>query len=211
MNAGSSELKLRRILDWLEDRLSKDEASAIEIAVADGDEELRRSVAWLRAFLIAGEHIPLRSISPTVMGQLKQLFTNRGLQRDMALDLVRYDAILAADSAVGTHHSGARAGVSSSEQDSTRQLVYEADPADVVLNVAKHLNEIGIHGQVFPNIAIAPSELTVQLLRREANAGIASPNAQGNFSFINIQPDTYQIIVSADQFEIEIAPIALQL
>ena len=52
----SEDLKLARLVDWVEGRLSEEEARAVERQVSEADRATREEVAWLRAFARISEN-----------------------------------------------------------------------------------------------------------------------------------------------------------
>jgi hypothetical protein len=92
-----------------------------------------------------------------------------------------------------------------------RQLIYTVATADIVLNtqVGTDRNTFDLIGQVLPTDESDPATFTVQLLQQERESALAYTNEGGKFTFADLQPGVYTIILRGDQAEITIADIEL--
>ena len=213
MGAGTS-LSLGRMLDWLDGQLSTADAAevaaAVESAVQSGDEETKRTLAWLQAFLSTSQLTPLQTPSAVIRSNLRRMFEEGLSNTEHKFAVTRHIALLANDQAHPLQRVGMRSAVRVDLAD-PQQIIFTTALADVAVNLSKNQQDISLQGQVFPNAAISSADLTVQLLNQQGSVEITSTTPQGYFIFANLLPDIYQVIVSADQFEIETGPIMIQL
>ena len=213
MDAGTN-LDLGRLLDWLDGQLSAAEAAAmaaaVDNAVQAGDEDLKHTLAWVRAFLSTSQLIPLQSPSADTLNNLRRMFEEGLSNANRKIAVTRHIAVLVNDQHQHLQRAGMRSAVQA-DLANNRQIIYTTELADVAVNVIKHNRDVAIQGQIFPNSAISSADLTVQLLSQDGNVGITSTTAQGYFVFANLSPDVYQVVISADQFEIETGPIMISL
>src|SRR5215210_3599643 len=70
----SEDVEFARLLDWVEGRLSEQEARAVEEQVAEADSATRADVAWLRAFARISEDTVIASPPPWVRETLTDRF-----------------------------------------------------------------------------------------------------------------------------------------
>ncbi len=212
----STALNFERLVNWLDGRLSEEEAAAVEKQVATADETARANIAWLRAFAKASDATTLASPPPEVRAELVRRFEAHVRERRQPGFFQRLIASLTLDSGSQLVTAGLR---SVDAQPSQRQLVYSTDIADVALNVQARLYDkhLDIIGQVFPSgeaatIALASRRnraFSVQLLRDAAEFGLTTTDELGEFAFEAIPPGVYEIVLSAEQAEILIAPVEL--
>ena len=94
-----------------------------------------------------------------------------------------------------------------------RQLVYQADAADVILISRGGSDEalFDLVGQVFPKDESDPASFTVQLTLRgqEVESGLTYTDNVGKFTFTNLTAGAYTIILRGDQVEITVADVDL--
>ena len=94
-----------------------------------------------------------------------------------------------------------------------RQLVYQADAVDIVLNIRSGSDEVvfDLFGQVFPKDEADPASFTVQLTLggQHVEAGLTYTDNVGKFTFTNLTAGAYTIILRGDQVEITVAEIDL--
>lgn len=212
----STALNFERLVDWLDGRLSEEEAAAVEKQVATADETARANIAWLRAFARASKAAPLASPPPEVRAELIRRFEAHARERRQPGLFQRLIASLTLDSGSQLVTAGLR---SVDAQSSQRQLVYSTEIADVALNVQARLYDkhLDITGQVFPRGQAATIALprnrafSIQLLRDAAEFGLTTTDELGEFAFEAIPPGAYEIVLSAEQAEILIAPVEINL
>ena len=212
----STALSFERLVDWIDDRLSEEEAAAIAEQAATADETTQANITWLRAFAKASNAITLAALPPEVRAELIRRFETYTRQQRQPGLFQRLIASLTLDSGSQFATAGLR---SANAQTSQRQLIYSTGMADVALNVQSRLYDkhLDITGQVFPSgeaATIARNSnraFSVQLLHEAAEFGITVADELGEFAFEAIPPGVYEIILSADQAEILIAPVELNL
>jgi hypothetical protein len=200
-------LDVSKLLDWLEGKLSKDEAEAIAAAI-QADESVQMNVNWLRSFLDISKSSTLTEPPPELSQGIMTYFRAFARGRKQSAWLQRLVATLTSDSwqrpsLVGVRHTGLAVA--------PRQLVYQAEAADLVLNIRAGSDKavFDLAGQVFPKDEADPTSFTVQLLRWEIEAGLTYTDNVGKFTFTNLAAGTYTIIVRGDQVEIAIADVEL--
>ena len=195
------------LLEWLENRLSAEQAADVAARVAAGGLNLHRSVAWLRAYLGAAERVHFAS-SPALQDKLVKLFEAQVRQvrqsRPPSL-LRRYVAALTSDSRLQVGMAGLRGR----DGDAPCQLLFSAEVADIVLNLSAKAGKADLRGQVFPNTATPPGNLAVQLLRDSVEVALTTTTGTGIFTFTNVSPGAYEVVAVGDAFEVHTAPIAL--
>ncbi len=206
----STALNFERLVDWVDGRLSEEEAAAVEKQVATADETARANIAWLRAFARASKAAPLASPPPEVHAELIRRFEAHARERRQPGLFQRLIASLTLDSGSQLVTAGLR---SVDAQSSQRQLVYSTEIADVALNVQARLYDkhLDITGQVFPRGQAATVAFSIQLLRDAAEFGLTTTDELGEFAFEAIPPGAYEIVLSAEQAEILIAPVEINL
>ena len=204
---GRDNIDYGRVADWIEGRLSEEEAGAVEQQVARADEETREEVAVLRAFIEASGHTALEKPPPSVRETLAHRFENhaRGLQEPGLFR--RLVATLAPGG--GLQPAGARSAGGGETQG---QLIYTTEAADVVLNLRPRPGdgELDLDGQVFPAGEAEPDSFGVQLLSGADEVDIAATDELGEFAFEAVPPGEYQLIVSGEEVEILISPVELR-
>lgn len=206
----SNQLSFERLLDWLEGRLSEEEAEAMAAQVAQADDMTRAEVDWLRAFVRVADRLVLANPPAETHEALRQRFNAHAQGRQPPALLQRFIAQLSFDSSMQLAASGVRAALGDT---AARQLVYYSEPADIVLHVRAqgHDGHLEVNGQVLPTSDVAPDEFSVQLLRQGAEVDLAFSDDLGEFSFEAIPADRYDMILSTDRFEILITPVNLKM
>ena len=205
----SGTLRFVHLVDWIDGRLSGEEAQAVARQVARSDEATRADVAWLRAFRQVSQDTILATPPRRVRAQLVRRFETYAQDRRPAGLRQRLIATLTFDSylqagLVGVRGSGGGAG---------RQLIYSTDWADVLVNVfaCPPGQRLDVYGQVLPREAVAPDAFSIQLVAETGEVMITSADDLGEFTWEKLVPGVYDMHVSADQVEILIAAIELQL
>ncbi len=196
-----------RLVEWIEGRLSEEEALAVEEQVALADAATLADVAWLRRFVRATEDGVLESPPPEVRGTLIARFKAHAEGRRTPDLLKRVVAALTFDGGLRAAVGARAAGT----QGARRQLVYSADALDVALNFLPRARDknFDLDGQVLPRNDVELGSFSVQLLRGETELGITATDDLGTFAFESIPSGVYEIILSTDQIEVSIAPVEL--
>jgi hypothetical protein len=74
VSANPDRPSLGMLLDWLERRLEPHIAEQVAAQVAEADEHTRRTVEWLRRFMVTARSVPLYEPPPIVRQSLTQYF-----------------------------------------------------------------------------------------------------------------------------------------
>jgi hypothetical protein len=217
-------------VDWIEGRLSEEEAQVVAEQVATADDATRADVAWLRAFARVSQATVLASPPPEVRAQLVRRFEAYAQDRRPPGFLSRLVATLTFDSYRQAGTVGVRGlslpvppqgwerekagGVGGGNAPpSERQLIYITEVTDVVVHVWAHAQSrhVDVHGQVLPSADVTPDVFTVQLLGDTGEVGITTSDDLGEFTFEELVPGVYEMVVSTEQFEVLITPVELHL
>jgi anti-sigma factor RsiW len=199
-----------QLVDWVEGRLSDEEAREVEEQVAVADAATLADVAWVRRFVRATEGRILESPPPEVRSTLIARFKARAGGRRTPGLLKLLVATLTFDGglrpAVGARAAGTQAA--------RRQLVYSAEALDVALNILQRARDknVDLDGQVLPREEdMEPGSFSVQLLQSESELGITATDEVGTFAFECIPSGVYEIILSTERVEVSIAPVNLNV
>lgn len=208
--SSSNKLTFARLLDWIEGRLTEEEASVVAAQIAEADPETQADLDWLQAFSRLSAASVLASPPPEMRDLLVRRFEAYAQDRRQPGFWQRLVAAVTFDSNLQLAMAGLRA---TSAQASVRQLIYATDVADIALNIQprpqdKHLD---VNGQVFPHTDAIFDTFSVQLLRGTTEVGLTSGDELGEFNFEAIPTGVYDLILSTDQIEILIAPIELKM
>jgi hypothetical protein len=207
MSGPEKRIEFSRLVDWVEGRLSEEEARAVEEQVAFADNATLADVAWLHKFARATEDSALESPPAEVRNTLVSRFEAYTEGRRTPGLLKRVAAALAFDGGLRPA-VGVRAA---SVQGVRRQLIYSADGVDVALNFWQRGRDVNLdlEGQVFPRGEVEFESFIVQLLRGETEFAITATDDLGSFTFESIPPGVYTVMISSDQIEISITPVEL--
>ena len=199
------EIGFEGLADWVEGRLSEEEARVVEEQVAGAGEATRPEVEWLRAFARAGENIVFDTPPETVRDELIHRFDAYAEGRSTPGFVQRLVASLSFDSglqpAFGVRSADAR-------EAAQRHLTYTTDAAEIALNIRSHEGRLDLDGQVFP--AADDASFSVQLLSGTEEVGFTATDEVGEFGFESVPPGVYQILMSSDRVEILISPVELR-
>lgn len=204
----SNVLTFAKILDWLEGKLSEEQAQSVVDLLANADDPTRADLEWLRMFLHTSKSTRLASPPAKVREFLLQRFAEYA-KTYRPTGFMRYLAKLTFDS----HHQSALAGLRSASAESLqRQLIYSTEIAEVALNIQwnPQNQRLDLIGQVFPFAGISPTALSVQLLQNSAEVGIAMTNDLGEFNFEGIPRGEYKLIICWDDLEVLIPYVKIQ-
>jgi hypothetical protein len=200
-----------RLADWVEGRLSREEAVAVEKRVAQTDETTLADVAWLRRFVEASNKIILPAPPPKGRKYLMnhfEVYVRSKRQPNLRKCLV---AKLVFDSGLRPVAGVREAGATELE----RQLVYAADVLDVAIDILPHDHEesrLDLEGQVLPKDEDAePGLFSVQLLQGERELGVTVSDDLGEFAFESVPPGVYEMLLSTDKYDIVVAPVQLAM
>jgi hypothetical protein len=207
MSGPKMKIDFSRVADWVEGRLSEEEARAVEEQVVLADSATLADVAWLRKFARATEGTALESPPAEVRSALVARFKARAEGRQTSNLLRRVVATLAIPGGLRPA-AGVRAA---SAQGVRRQLIYTTDDLDVALNFwpRTHDKNLDLEGQVFPRDDIELVPFTVQLLRGDTEVAITVTDDWGSFALESVLPGAYTMTLSADELEVSITPLEL--
>lgn len=202
-------VSFERLVDWVEGRLTEEQARAVERQVAVADEVTRAEVEWLRTFARLSEDVVLDAPPPEVRGELIRRFEVYARDRREPGLLRRLVATLTFDGGLQPAVAGIR---SAGAQEKQRQLVYATDAADVALNIwwRPHDGRLDLVGQVFPTDESRQTCFGVQLLSDAREVGIATTNELGEFSFESVPSGVYEVLLSGEGIEIRIPRVELR-
>jgi hypothetical protein len=193
-----------RLADWIEGRLSEEEARSVEEQVA-ADGAMQADVAWLRAFNQVSRDTVIASPPPEVRDALVGQFQNYAECKRRSGSLMRFVAQLSFDSdrqpTLGLRTTSMPA--------SQRELVYSSEVADIAIGVRLRAYD-GLwdwDGQVFPLDGTDPGTFGARLLDGSSETAATTTNDLGEFSFEAVAPGTYEVLASSDQVEIRLAGI----
>lgn len=202
-----NEIAFATLADWVEGRLTPEEAARVEAWVAAAGPEVQADVAWLRQFAQLSREITLASPPDWVRSRLRRRFQAQKPAAPPAAGwLQRWRAALTFDSQTHPAVAGVRGGPAAAG----RQLVYTTEGGDVALNIQPHAEKqrVDLLGQVFPFADETPL-FSVQLLRDGAEIGLTMADDLGEFTFTDLPPATVALVCSSDQAELIIPPFRL--
>jgi len=198
-----------RLADWLEGRLSADDARAVQEAVAAADSDTLADIAWLRRFFTATESAVMESPPRELVDALVETFEEHTRNRRAPGLVRRVLAGLAFDSnlqpAAGLRAVGG--------QQARRQLIYHADAFDLALNLLARDgdNDLDVDGQVLPREGGEPEVVSVQLLRDGDELALTVTDDLGSFAFRRVAPGGYELVLSAERVEVSVLPVDVSL
>ena len=203
------DVDFERLLDWVEGRLSEEEARKVEEMMTA--ESVRTEAEWLRAFVRVSEETTLEKPPPEVRETLARRFRSyaeKTEEKNQPGFLERILATLTFDSDAQPAMAGFR---SAGGGRSSRQLVYNAEVAEIALNVRGRPNNghVDVYGQVFPDVDEDPGAFSVQLLKGADEVGLTAADELGEFAFEGVEPGTYEMVLSAAQVEFLITPVEI--
>ena len=198
-----------RLADWLEGRLSADEARSVQEAVAAADSDTLDDVAWLRRFFRATEGVIIESPPQELGDALVETFEAYARDRRAPGLFRRVLAGLVFDSnlqpAAGLRAVGG--------QQARRQLIYRADAFDLALNLLARDadNDLDVDGQVLPREGGEPELVSVQLLRDGNELALTVTDDLGSFTFQRVAPGGYELVLSAERVEVSVLSVDVGL
>ncbi len=203
----SEPIPFAKLIDWIEGRLTQDEAQRIARQLETADSETRANVAWLRQFQRRRQGLTLESPPSQVRQALNKQFAAYAQERRPPTFFQRLVASLSYDSRVQTALAGIRSVMGAEDE---RELVFTAALADVTLNIQPHPQDgrVDLVGQVFPN-EDETAVFTIQLLQNDAEIGLIASDDLGEFTFPALVPGAFSLIISSDRAEIVIPQIDL--
>ena len=204
----SENVEFARLLDWVEGRLSEQEARIVEEQVAAAGSETRADVAWLRAFARISDDTVIASPPPGVRETLIERFEAYAEGKQQPGLLERLVATLTFDSNLRPA-LGLRAATAPESQ---RQLVYSTAAADVALHVRPRPQDglFDLNGQIFPADGNDSGTFGVQLLEGSSEVATTATNDLGEFTFEAVSPGVYDVLAGSDRVEIQLPEVELR-
>ncbi len=205
--ADSEDVRFARLLDWVEGRLSEEEARAVERQVALGDSAMREEAAWLRAFARISEDTVIASPPPQVRETLTERFEAYAQGKRRPGLLKRLVATLTFDSGMQPAPGLRTAGTPELQ----RKCTYSTDAADTTISVRPRPRDglVDIQGRIFPVNSTSPGAFGVQLLEGPSEVATTAANDLGRFTFEAVPPGVYEVLASSDRVEIRIPHLEL--
>lgn len=205
--ADQERFTLERMLDWLEGRLTESEATQMAADLENAGPAVQEDLRWVRAFFAVHQEVTLATPPATVRADLMQRFEEQIRNAQTPNLWQQLVAALQFDSNLASDLAGARSMTSAGP----RQLIYGSDYADVVLNVRQRpeADSIDLMGQILPHGDGTSPSFTVQLLEGDREIAITQTDELGEFVVFDAPASTYTLILSSDNVEIQIAPLAL--
>jgi hypothetical protein len=192
------------LMDWLEGKLDPAMASAIARAV-ETDPVLKANADWLREFLNLSAAAQLATPDPVIHQAATERFEAyaRGKRRSDPRQTLR--ALLTSDSWQRLSLAGAR---QVTLQSAPRQLIYSTPLADIALNVQGYDEHLHLYGQVFPT-GDEETKFTVQLTQADRSQALTATDTLGKFNFAALAEGQYNLVLTADSYEIEVGPLEM--
>jgi anti-sigma factor RsiW len=196
-----------RLADWVEGRLSEEEARSVEERVA-ADSTMQADVAWLRAFNRVSKDTVIASPPPEVRDTMEEIFQEYAERKRRPGALKRFVAKLSFDSG----NKAAPGWRVATTPDLQRIIVYSTEAADVTLSVRPrpHDGLLDIHGRIFPVNGVYPGAFDVQLLADSSEVATTATNELREFAFEGVSPGVYEISARSDRVEISILQIEVR-
>jgi hypothetical protein len=205
----SNVLNFGRLLDWIEGRLSAEEAAAVAQAIEQADDATRAELAWLRAFHGVSAKTLLAAPPADTHAALIQRFAEYAQRRRPPSLLRRLAATLTFDSGLQPAAAGVRgAGV----QESARQLIYSVEIADIALNIQPRQQgqRVDLFGQILPKSGAPTENFSVELAQGGVTLSSAAADEFGEFIFEDLALGEYELGLRSQHVDVRIAPVELR-
>jgi hypothetical protein len=208
--AGFQPPDFARLLDWIEGRLSDDEAQAVAAQVAEADATTKATVDWLRAFHQTSAELVFDQPPSATHDLLVRRFAAYAQTRQQPSMLRRLFASLAFDSSLGPALAGVRGADDSAAR---RQLIFNSELADLAINIVRRPADrrFDLSGQVFLKAEPIGEPLTLHLLRQDSELEATHADELGEFTFAGLASGEYTLLLRSDVAEVVIAPVELLL
>lgn len=223
MNEETTAPTFAQLVDWVDGKLDAEAAARVQTdvdaAIARGDEALAATLAWLRAFRAQADVTVLVPPPEAARANVLRMFEDAKRAQAGALArpslLQRVVAALARATGPGLAIEGARGAAIQARR---RQMTFECDAADIVLNAQPRDDGYRLSGQLLPRATLDTDGMFVELVRVEGASEddtdasavrFARANALGEFTFDAIAPGRYAIVFIAETLEIHTAPFEL--
>jgi len=196
-----------RLADWVEGRLSDEEAQQVAAQVAGAGAGARSAVAWLREFAALRGRVVLESPSAATRASLRHAFADYARAQHSPNLLQRVVAALTFDSGVQPLAAGLRgAGLA------PRQMVYATEVLDIALHIQPRPQDqrFDINGQIFPKAALTAAAFGAQLLDGAEEVAASTVDDLGEFQFEALHAGRYAIALENNQYRVVLAQIELE-
>ncbi len=201
--------EFEKLIDWLEGRLTPEEAQLVSEQMAAADAAAHEDVAWLEKFYRASQNQTVAEPPSYVTERLEKRFANYAATRRHPSLWQRFMARLSFDSRL-TLATGIRAAATADNQ---RQLVYETDLASVALTLQQRTHDphLDLLGQLLPTQAIEADLVRVALFQEQVEFDSTMTDDLGEFTLTALPTGLYTLILTGDQYEIKISPLPLSI
>jgi hypothetical protein len=201
--------RFSELLDWLEGRLPPDQARAVAKRLETADAATQADLDWLRLFLQARRSVQFAAPPPRVRKTLKERFAAYSQAQRPPGPFQRWLATLTFDSRTQPATVGLR---SVADEGPQQQLIYKTDAAEIALTIhsTPPNRNFMVTGQIFPAANIPAHAFSVQLLAGIREIDLALPDELGEFTFTNLPAGDYDMVVSAEEYEVIIPSLRLQ-
>jgi len=210
----NNELTWEKIIDWVEERLSKTEADWVSAQLAQMGANERQSwdnsIAWLHKLQLWRRESPMQDLSEQGRQRLSQLFARLQDNTQFALRIV--NAHQTSDSWVQVPQGVRRGGPPSRNEHKpeSRQFIYQCEVGEVALNLRHAENAIELRGQIFVAEPIDLSGFVIQLIQgRQSHMEMLDD--LGQFALNNLAPGNYDLVIADEHIEIHIAELPVVL
>jgi hypothetical protein len=196
---------IETLLDWIEGRLTVDQAQLVAAAVANADSETRATVDWLRAFRVVSNELVFEALPDTTRSLLRTRFADYALSRQRPNIVQRFIATLRFDSLQQPMLAGVRGSVAAGR----RQLVFQSDALDIIVNIRQRPADqhFELSGQVLSKNESATSLWTIRLLHGDYEVANERADDLGEFMVTHgIIAGQYTLLIQSHTTEV-IAPL----
>lgn len=198
-------LTFDNLLDLVEGRLTAVAQTQLLTELQSASPEVHAEWQWLQAFHQLQPHILLANPPQTVQKELGQLFAAYAQAHRPPSLWQQIVATLTFDSRLSPAMAGIRSAATLGLE---RQLVYSSPVADVTLNIQPESEHIAIYGQIFPTEETAVA-YHIQLLQNGLEQTATVTDELGEFTLTDLSPGIFDLIITAEQFEMSIALLDL--
>ena len=204
-DVGPRRMTVARLVDWVEDKLSAEDAAEVEAALDEGDDDARSTLRCVERFLAAAEDVHQVAPPPELRQVLLEIFEPSSARVSRPRLLQRITAVLTSDSWADLAPAGVRGNTAARD----RHLAFSSAETDLVVDISTApRGRFRIDGQVLPNTE-SDDVFYVQILSGDVEAAITLCDDVGEFTFEDLAPGTYRLVVGTDQAEIIVEPVEL--
>ncbi len=207
----TNDLPFSKMLDWLEGRLSTEEAARVAQKLETADASTLADLHWLRSFLEMSQTARAASLPLKVRTNLREQFREAVRETGPPSVFRRLLATLTFDSRAQFAAAGVRSAAAEGQQ---RQLIYDTALAEIALNLQPGPQDqrLTLIGQIFPKGDLPPRGFSIQLVAADgySEAGYAASNELGEFTVESLPPGQYAIFIMTAGFEIVLPDVSLR-